>query len=382
MERASGQVEREGQAGRGAEAFRAETVGSLLRPDYLREARRARDSGELPNARFKRIEDRAVDEAIELQERCGLDVVTDGEMRRILFTGTLTEVVAGIERVPGEAMEWRGASDSWEYRNPMSVVGRVRPRRSLAAEELSYARARARMPLKVTLPSPLMLFVFWSPTRSRAAYGDPFELFADAAEILRQEVRELAELGCEYVQIDAPELGALVDERQREHYEAVGITPDRLLTEGVELLGEVTRDPPEGVSFALHVCRGNNQGRWMAEGGYEAIVDQVLARARGFGKLLLEYDDYRSGSFEPLERIPHDRTVVLGLVSTKRDEVEPRDAVEARVNEAARHFPLERLAVSTQCGFASTAAGNPVSPATQEAKLRLVAGVARGVWGP
>ena len=197
--------------------YRAEIIGSLLRPAYLKEARRAWEAGQLSTLEFKRSEDRAVNAAIALQEEAGLDIITDGEMRRALFTGTLTEAIEGISPAPGQPWHWFGPTpaDEMDYQPPVSVTGRIRRRRSLATEEFAYARGQAHKPLKITLPSPMMLFFAWSPEHSKAAYKDPFELFADATDILRQEVHELSALGCQYIQIDAPEVATLVDDFQR-----------------------------------------------------------------------------------------------------------------------------------------------------------------------
>ncbi|MBI3301789.1 MAG: cobalamin-independent methionine synthase II family protein [Deltaproteobacteria bacterium] len=361
--------------------YRADTIGSLLRPACLKEARKAWHAGALPTHEFKRIEDRAVNEAIALQEAAGLEIVTDGEMRRLVFTGTLTEAIDGLSSIPSPAWHWHGQTpeEEMDYRAPVCVTGKIRRRRSLATEEFAYARGKASKPLKMTLPSPLMLALFWSPEHSTAAYSDPFALFADAVDILRQEVRELAGLGCQYIQIDAPELATLVDESQRRAtYEARGVSPERMLGEGVEMLNAIADAP--GITFGLHMCRGNNEGHWMSQGGYEAISKQVFQRATKYDIFLLEYDDWRSGSFEPLGDIPRDKTVVLGLVSTKKSTVEPADGLITRIEEASRYFPREHLALSTQCGFASVIGGNPITEAVQEAKLRLVVDVAHRVW--
>ena len=295
--------------------YRADTIGSLLRPAYLHEARQTWHAGQLSLPEFKRVEDRAVNEAIALQEAAGLEVVTDGEMRRLLFTGTLTEAIDGLESVPGPSWQWHGQKpeDDMMFQAPVCVTGKIRRRRSLATEEFAYARGRTEKLLKITLPSPLMLALFWSPEHSTAAYTDPFALFADAVDILRQEIRELADLGCQYIQVDAPELATLVDASQRQStYEARGISPERMLGEGVEMLNAIADAP--GVTFGLHMCRGNNAGHWMSQGGYEAISKQVFQQATRYDIILLEYDDWRSGSFEPLADIPRDKTVVLGLV--------------------------------------------------------------------
>jgi methionine synthase II (cobalamin-independent) len=364
-----------------ATIYRAEVIGSMLRPGWLKQARTDFAADRISTAQFKRVEDRAVDEAIALQERCGVDVVSDGEMRRSGFVAPLTDYVEGFEAIAFDTRRWQGGPVSGETNLvvPLTVTGKLRRRRSLAAEEFIYARARAKLPLKAALPSPLMLAMRWSPEHSAAAYPDPAALFADAVDILRAEVAELASLGCEYIQIDAPELAMLVDPSTRERvFEAHGISTARMLGEGVEMLNALA--DASGVTFGLHLCRGNNAGHWMSTGGYEAISKEVLARSTRYEIFLLEYDSPRAGSFEPLIDLPRDKRVVLGLVSTKSDALETPDALIARIDEAARYFPREHMALSTQCGFASVMAGNPIAEATQEKKLRLVADVAHRVW--
>lgn len=366
--------------------FRAEVIGSLLRPSTLLDARRKQQSGELSDDAFKRIEDSAVDEAIAIQVAAGVDVVTDGELRRNTFIGPLTDTVDGLGPVPqviGAQKLWQesdGASHpAPTQQTPFAVVGKLRRRRSLVAEEFVYLRARAKKPIKATLPSPLMLALLWSPVYSADAYPDPFRLFADAADILRDEIAELKSLGCTYVQIDAPELATLVGATTRaKAYAEQGVSPERLLGEGVDLLNAIAHAP--GVTFGLHLCRGNNAGKWMASGGYDYIAQQVFRRATRYSIFALEYDDHRSGDFAPLSEVPADKIVVLGLVSTKSDLLESRDELIARIHEAARYVPRERLALSTQCGFASVLAGNPIAWATQRAKLGLVADVAHQIW--
>jgi 5-methyltetrahydropteroyltriglutamate--homocysteine methyltransferase len=360
--------------------YRAEVVGSLLRPPYLKQARLDLAADRLSVRQFKQLEDRAVDEAIALQQECGLDVVTDGEMRRSGFVGPLTDYVEGFEAIGLETLTWHTPSaEETQLAVPFTVTGKLRRRRSLAAEEFIYARACAQLPLKVTLPSPLMLALRWSPTFSAESYPEPFELFTDAARILQDEIAELASLGCEYIQIDAPELATLVDPATRRHvYEAKGISSERILLEGIDLLNAIAIVP--GVSFAIHLCRGNNAGHWMSAGGYEVVAKRVFGRLTHYSTFLLEYDSWRCGSFEPLADVPRDKTIVLGLVSTKSDELEPFDMLADRFEQATHHFPREQMAVSTQCGFASVAAGNPIRPATQQAKLRLVADLAHRLF--
>ena len=365
--------------------YRAEVIGSLLRPTYLKEARQEWERGRLSTRDFKRIEDRAVDEAIALQQQAGVDVVTDGEMRRTHFIAPLTDVISGVKPIPAFKRVWKLPHEpnepavQTEIQVQYAVVERIRRLRTLTSEEFTYARSHAHKPLKVTLPSPLMMTLRWSPQYSRDAYPDPFELFADAAEIVRQEAQELAALGCEYIQIDAPELGMLCDpDRRRQDFADAGIDPDRLLSDGIDLLNSVAAVP--GVTFGLHLCRGNNRGYYVSEGGYEAVARQVFGRASNIALMLLEYDDWRSGSFEPLREMPQDRGVVLGLISTKRKELESAESVVARIEEAARYYPREQLALSTQCGFGTVWEGNPISETIELAKLSLVADIAHQVW--
>jgi len=360
--------------------YRAQTVGSLLRPPELKQARADLDAGRIDPLSFKRIEDRAVDEALALQERAGLDIVSDGEMRRAHFTGPLSEVVAGMDSVRAPVQHWHGGGEGEEptYAHVRAVTGKLRRLRSLAAEEFVYLRARTQKPIKATLPSPLMMQTFWSPEHSPAAYSDPFELFADAAAILREEARELVSLGCGFIQVDAPDIGFLVDESVRESLAGRGIDPGRMLGEGIEIINSVADVP--GAQFAIHLCKGNREGHWLAAGGYGAISKQVFPRLRRFHVLLLEYDDERSGGFEPLADVPTDKTVVLGLVSTKRAQVESPTELLGRIEQAAEYFPRDQLALSPQCGFASVMAGNPIAPKVQERKLHVVAEVARAAW--
>ena len=267
---------------------RAEPVGSLLRPAGLLEARREHAAGRLDAAAFKRAEDAAVNRAIAVQQDAGLDVVTDGEQRRSHFTGPLSEAVDGLGDVPAERIDWHGSarSDEMTYAHRRAVTGRLRRTRSLAQEEFIYLRARAAKPVKITLPSPLMMQTFWSQEHSCAAYRDPFEMFADAAAIVSAEIADLAALGCRYVQIDSPELATLVDASVRDGFLARGIDPERMLNEGVEILNDLATTP--GVHHAMHLCRGNRDGHWMASGGYEAISQQVFRRAPRFDAFFLE----------------------------------------------------------------------------------------------
>jgi 5-methyltetrahydropteroyltriglutamate--homocysteine methyltransferase len=362
--------------------YHADVIGSLLRPRYLSEARAALAAGRMSNEEFKRIEDRAVDQAIAMQEGCGLDVVNDGELRRFSFLDHLLGDMEGVADLPGATIHFHAAdpAQDWEWQPPVTVTGRIRPKGPMMTiEEFSYARGRARVPVKITMPSPLVIYSAWSPQHSRPAYSDPFEMFADAAEIIRAEAAELAKLGCTYIQIDSPDLGTLVDPENRALREGLGMDTERTLTEGVDIINSVADVP--GVTFGLHICKGNYQSKWIATGGYEFTADKMFSRSGNFDVFLLEYDDERSGSFEPLANVPDDKVVVLGLVSSKLSGMESPDELITRINEAARYVGRERLALSTQCGFSPVSiGGNLISEDIQQGKLELVAEVAHQVW--
>ena len=218
-------------------------------------------------------------------------------------------------------------AQDWNWHPPVTVTGRLRPKGPMMTiEEFSYARGRARVPVKITMPSPLVVYGAWSPEHSRPAYSDPFELFADAAAIIRAEAAELARLGCTYIQIDSPDLGTLVDPENRALREGLGMDTERTLTEGVDIINSVADVP--GVTFGLHICKGNYESKWIATGGYEFTADKVFSRSDNFDVFLLEYDDERSGSFEPLANVPDDKMVVLGLVSSKLPGIEPVDELD------------------------------------------------------
>jgi 5-methyltetrahydropteroyltriglutamate--homocysteine methyltransferase len=363
---------------------RSDVVGSLLRPAALRDAIERHRAGELDDGALRAAEDAAVDDALRLQERAGLDVVTDGEMRRLSFQSQLPAAVDGLEWELDSFLWGDWHSDElgdWSVERPaMAVVGRLERRRFLSAHEFAYAAARTERPVKVTLPSPSLFASFWDPLRSREAYPTLEAFLEDVATILREEVDELVRLGCRYVQIDAPHYPLLVDPQWRDWYESRGWPAERWIAHGLELDNHVTGGHP-GVTFAFHLCKGNQRSRWLVAGGYEWLAGQVFPRVRA-RRLLLEYDDDRSGGFAPLASLPDDKVVVLGLVTTKSGRCETVAGLEARIREAATVVPLERLAVSPQCGFATSIVGNALTVEEQEAKLRIVAETARQVWGP
>ena len=362
---------------------RTDVVGSLLRPPYLLEAQEKLDNGELTPSAFKRVEDKAVDDALELQEEAGLAVVTDGEMRRLSFQSQLPAAVEGFAEWDLDAFLW-GEWHSDELgelrveRPQLAVEHTLRRKRSLATEEFVYARGRTDLVVKVTLPSPSLFANFWDPERSKVAYRNLEDYLADVAELLREEVDELVRLGAVYIQLDAPHYPLLVDPTYRRFYESRGWPAERWLELGVELDNHVIGDHP-GVTFGFHLCRGNQASRWLVEGGYDWLAERLFPRVRA-QRLLLEYDDARSGTFAPLRAVPDDKIVVLGLVTTKTPRVETVDELVVRIREAAKVVPLDRLALSPQCGFATSVIGNALSIDDQRAKLRTIADAAAVVW--
>ncbi len=363
----------------------ADVIGSLLRPPELLAARDALAAGTMAPAGFKRIEDRAVDAAVALQEEAGLEIVTDGEMRRLSFQSQMTDAVEGFEGVDPDAFlwgDWRGDDRVGDQRRErptgLGVTAKLRRKRHLAAEEFTYLRARANGVAKVTLTSPSLYASFWAPGRT-SAYASIDAFLADAAAIMREEVAELVRLGATYIQLDAPHYALALDPFWADFYQSREWDAADWLARGVELDNAVMAGF-EGVAFALHVCRGNQASRWLAEGGYEPLVEPVLRRTAA-QRLTLEYDDERSGGFEALRGVPDDKTVALGLVTTKSPRLETAAGLAEQVREAARHFPLEQLAISPQCGFATSVGGNALSADDQRRKLRVVCETAQAMWG-
>jgi 5-methyltetrahydropteroyltriglutamate--homocysteine methyltransferase len=362
-----------------SQVHHSDVIGSLLRPRYLTDARDAYAAGQLGAPEFKRIEDRAVDEAIAMQEGIGLDVVTDGEFRRFSFLDQVVSEIDGVEPIEGAPIHFQNATEDWVWHNPFTVTGKISQKRKITLEEFAYNRARATQRIKITFPSPMLFYSAWSPTLSTAAYRDAYELFADAAAIIRAECQALAELGCTYIQIDAPDIGSIVGPVNREMRESIGMPTERTLTEGLDIFNSIGGIP--GVTFAVHVCKGNNMSQWMSAGGYDLTAQAMFTRLTNFNIFLLEYDDERSGSFEPLATAPDDKQIILGLVSSKTTTLEPVAGIVARIHEAAKYTGLDRLGVSTQCGFSSTLPGaNLTTQDVQEQKLALVAEVAHTVW--
>jgi 5-methyltetrahydropteroyltriglutamate--homocysteine methyltransferase len=363
----------------------ADHVGSLLRPPELLEARRRHQAGELDPPAFKAIEDSAVLDAIRLQEDAGCPVVTDGELRRESFQSELVAAVDGFEGVTIDAWLW-GAWHSDELGDKtverpaeMAVVERLHKRRSLAAEELTFLRAHTDRVAKVTLPSPTLFGNLWSPERSRGAYPTFDAFMEDVVAILVEEVRELERLGATYLQLDAPHYPLLIDPTWRAFYEERGWPLERWLSYGVELDNAII-DAAPGVTFGFHLCRGNQDSRWLVAGGYDDIAGPIFGAIRAH-RLLLEYDDERSGTFDPLRLVPDDKQVILGLVTTKGPRPETEDELERRVREAAAAIDLDRLGIGTQCGFATSILGNALTVEDERRKLETIARTSHRIWG-
>lgn len=363
---------------------RVEHVGSLLRPPELLRAREDSAAGRIDAASFKAIEDRAVRDVIALQEDVGCPVVTDGELRRESFQSELAAAVEGFTGVSMDAWLW-GNWHSDEVGDlhverpvDLAVVEPLRKRRGLAAEEFTFLRGHTDRIAKVTLPSPTLFANLWAPGRSGRAYAGLDDFMAAVVEILCDEVRELCRLGCRYIQLDAPHYPLLTDPTWRAFYAERGWDADRWLSYGIELDNAVIA-AGRPATFGFHLCRGNQRSRWLVSGGYDAIADAVFGGVRA-DRLLLEYDDERSGSFDPLRLVPDDKVVVLGLVTTKVPSSPDEDALAERVRAATRLIDPERLAIGTQCGFATSLYGNEISPADERAKLALCVRAAQRIF--
>jgi 5-methyltetrahydropteroyltriglutamate--homocysteine methyltransferase len=355
--------------------FRAEHVGSLLRPPELLALRHAEHTDD----ELRRLEDAAILDAIRLQEDVGLQSITDGEFRRGKYFTHFGQAVEGFEQTEGTVTFQDASGTPMPYQTDV-IVGRLRRARGITTDEFAFVRAHTSRTPKVTLPSPPAQHHFrFKKGISDEAYPDLEELFADLARIYREELAELGRMGATYVQLDDVAFALLCDPQHRADVQAGGQDPDALVARYVELTNEALAGRPESLVVGMHLCRGNNQGKWLGAGGYDAVAEQVFGRL-DLDVLLLEYDSDRAGGFEPLRHLAPGTTAVLGLISTKTPVLERRDDVLRRIDEAARIVPLERLAVSPQCGFASVEEGNPLSPDDQRRKLELVVEVADTVW--
>ena len=360
---------------------RADHVGSLLRPPDLLQAREANSTGALSDDELREREDAAILAALGRQRDVGLQVFTDGEFRRGSWITDMAEAVDGFV-AQSRVIDWHGPGGSPEASTSKIVGGRLRRRRRLTGEETAFLTSNAPGRVKMTLPAPSNFFVVsWKPGLSDSAYGSRSEMLADVVSIVRGEVEALIADGVTYIQLDAPFYGPFMDDGERRRLMEDGVDPDQALREIVAADDACVRGlAREGLILALHICRGNSRSRWLAEGAFDPIAEPLLGTL-SVDAFLLEYDAPRHGGFEPLRHLPAGKTAVLGLVTTKEPGLESRDDLARRIDEAARYAPLEQLALSPQCGFASVAAGNLISEDDQWRKLERVVETARLVWG-
>jgi 5-methyltetrahydropteroyltriglutamate--homocysteine methyltransferase len=357
--------------------FRAEHIGSLLRPSELKAAYRARAEGKIGDAELGAITDRCVVDAIRLQEQAGMEAITDGEFRRGSWFLGFVQAVEGLSTKPA-LFNFQGDHGAWECPH---AHGKVRRTGGITVGEFEFVRAHTAHTPKITMPTPsAMLFYRGAEAADRKVYPRIEALYEDLVEVYRAELRDLAAAGCAYVQLDEVPLAMLCDPAVRAQIAARGEDPAALVRLYVDLINAVLADRPKGMTVGLHLCRGNYKGQWMAAGGYTPVADELFGRA-AVDAFFLEYDSERAGDFAPLAAIPRGKRVVLGLVSTKTPETPSADDLVRRVEAAARVVPLDRLSVSPQCGFASSVGGNPVTLADERKKLGLVAEVARRIWG-
>ena len=383
-----------------ARIARADTIGSLLRPPYLLEARKNAREGKISAAEAHAAEDRAIKDAIALQEACGIDALTDGEFRRMSFIATIgvrdAELgpLTGFKTLVTDA-EWTGL---WKYPDgsfggltqpddPTKarrsiVVDKVGVKRDIVADEFPFLKANTKTAIaKYTFPAPSWHRIAWDPKHSSAAYPTAREFLIAMRDYIRGVVQKLVDAGCQYIHMDAPNYAQWhTDPKIRAAFESWGHDMDKELIEDAEIDNSVF-DGITGITRAIHLCRGNApRGRWLADGGYETIAEKFYPLLTNYDTLLLEYDSPRAGNFASLQHVRKDTTVVLGLVTTKDGKLEDPAAVEARIKEAAQYVPMERLALSPQCGFASGEYADTMTMAQQEAKLRLVGDIAKRMW--
>ena len=364
---------------RDAPPFRADHVGSLLRPQPLKDAFRDFHGGRIGEPAFRVIQETCIREAVALQEGAGLSVITDGEFRRGSWFGGLLDAVGGLTTRDALFGFHDGQGGRATFQTAY-VEGKLRRTRGITTAEFSFVRDLTRRTPKVTMPAPTLLHFFrGDETVSRAAYPDLDEFWRDVVAIYRDELRDLAALGCRYVQLDEVPAAMLCDPEIRAAVASRGLDPERLLEMYIGVMRAIVMERPAGMVMAMHLCRGNYKGRWMAAGGYEPVAERIFTGVP-VDAFFLEYDSARAGGFEPLRFVPRETMVVLGLVSTKTPELEPVDVLRRRLDEASRQVPLEQLAISPQCGFASSVGGNPLTLDDERRKLERVVEVAELVW--
>jgi 5-methyltetrahydropteroyltriglutamate--homocysteine methyltransferase len=362
--------------------FRADHVGSLLRPRYLLDARDQYAKREISAEQLRSVEDRAITEAVRLQEEAGLQSITDGEFRRTYFHVDFLEQLGGVETEAPTTIKKPDGSE--ELKPPvMRVVDRVKHVKDIQRADFSYLQSQlgAGRTAKVSIPSPTMLhFRGGRDAISRKAYPElEPAFFEDVAKVYGAELRGLFSAGCRYVQLDDTNLAYLCDDKMREAARARGDDPETLPARYASFINRVVAHKPEGMTLAIHLCRGNFKSTWAAQGSYEPVAEALLSSMH-VDAYFLEYDDARSGDFKPLRFLPKGKVVVLGLITTKTGKLESQADLIKRIEEAAKYVPLEQLALSPQCGFSSTVHGNDISVKGEKAKLRLVVDTAAKVW--
>ncbi|MDP6691744.1 MAG: 5-methyltetrahydropteroyltriglutamate--homocysteine S-methyltransferase [Alphaproteobacteria bacterium] len=360
--------------------FRAEHVGSLLRPKELTAAFRQHGAGEIDDAAFAEIQDRAIHDVVALQQDAGLGVVTDGEFRRGSYWGHVIGPVSGLSV---REAEFKFHDDHGHEQTFIAahVDGKVRREKGFSTGEFGFMKSVASATVKITMPS-LPTFHFYRPVGGidPSVYPTPRDFFLDFAEVFRQEIAELAAMGATYIQMDEVPLAMLCDAAVREQVKAGGADPDELIAIYIDAINDAVGGRPDGMTCGLHLCRGNFKGKYLSQGGYEPVAERLFNDLQ-VDAFFLEYDTDRAGDFAPLRLVPGDKHIVLGLVSSKLAELESVEALARRIDEAAQYVPLERLSLSPQCGFASAVSGNPVTEDVEKAKLARIVETARTVWG-
>jgi 5-methyltetrahydropteroyltriglutamate--homocysteine methyltransferase len=359
---------------------RAEHIGSLLRPRELRDAFKAHAAGQMSDAAYREVEDRNILEAIRMQEEAGLATISDGEFRRGSWAFGLVKAVEGFGEARSMFEFHDAAGNSYPF-DTCYAVAKIRRSRPIAVGEFEFVRRHTERVPKVTMPAPSFMHFFRGKAcADPAVYPEVAVFWADLLRVYHEELAELGRAGAQYLQIDEVPLAMLCDPAVRDRARAIGEDPDALATMYINAVNDVVSARPQGMTVGMHLCRGNLRSRWLAAGSYEAVAERLFNETR-VDAFFLEYDTPRAGDFAPLRFMAKDKTVVLGLVSTKTPVLEDAEALRRRIDEAARHVPLERLALSPQCGFASTVGGNLLSIDDERRKLGLVVEVAQRIWG-
>jgi 5-methyltetrahydropteroyltriglutamate--homocysteine methyltransferase len=360
--------------------YRAEQVGSLLRPPELLKARAEHAEGRLSVEELRSKEDQAIAAALAKQKEIGIDIFADGEMRRGSWLTDMADAVEGFVRQRVE-LDWKGPGGGREASSALAAGAKLRKLRYLAAYELPFLKKNAPGPFKVTIPAPSnFMIASYKEGVTDKFYATRTDFLSDLVEIIHSEIQWLISEGVPYIQFDAPYYSQYLDTTQRDRMIAAGRDPDAEFDAAIEGDNSCLRGiPRDDVTLAAHVCRGNSRSRWFTEGGYDAIAERLFG-SLDVDTFLLEYDSERAGGFAPLRLVPPVKNVVLGLITTKEPRFESEEVLLRRIEEASRYVPLDHLAISPQCGFASIAAGNLISIDDQWRKLQLVVNVARKVW--